>query len=128
MEGGDELLLELADDYLRHYRAGEQPTVDEYASKHPELADRIRELFPAMIAMEQPGPGATVDLAPPTERVGATIGRYKLLQRIGEGGFGVVFLAAATVAFAAGSPGILFAQSRRHVTVALGDQGLVELR
>jgi serine/threonine protein kinase/tetratricopeptide (TPR) repeat protein len=90
---GDELLLELADDYLRRCRAGEQPTVDEYVSKHPELADRIRELFPAMIAMEQPGPGATVDLAPPTERVGAIIGRYKLLERIGEGGFGVVYMA-----------------------------------
>src|SRR5262245_12642822 len=90
---GDELLLELADDYLRRYRAGEQPTEDEYVSKHPELADRIRELFPAMVAMEQPRPGATVDLAPPNERVGATIGRYKLLQRIGEGGFGVVYMA-----------------------------------
>ncbi len=90
---GDELLLELADDYLRRYRAGEEPTVDEYAAKHPEFAERIRELFPAMIAMEQPGPGATVDLAPPTERVGATIGRYKLLERIGEGGFGVVYMA-----------------------------------
>src|SRR5262245_57200097 len=90
---GDELLLELADDYLRRYRAGEEPSVDEYAAKHPEFADRIRELFPAMNAMEQPGPGATVDLAPPSERVGATIGRYKLLERIGEGGFGVVYMA-----------------------------------
>jgi len=90
---GDELLLELADDYLRRYRAGEQPTVDEYVAKHPELADRIQELFPAMIAMEQPGPGATVDLAPPTERVGAMVGRYKLLEQIGEGGFGVVYMA-----------------------------------
>jgi tetratricopeptide (TPR) repeat protein/serine/threonine protein kinase len=92
-QSGDELLLELADDYLRRSRTGEQPTVDEYVSKHPELADRIRELFPAMMAMEQHGPGATVDSAPPTERVGATIGRYKLLERIGEGGFGVVYMA-----------------------------------
>ncbi|HKB37469.1 MAG TPA: protein kinase [Gemmataceae bacterium] len=90
---GDELLLELADDYLHRYRAGEEPSVDEYVSMHPEFADRIRELFPAMIAMEQPAPGATVDLAPPTERVGAIIGRYKLLERIGEGGFGVVYMA-----------------------------------
>ena len=67
--------------------------MDEYAAKHPEFADRIRELFPAVIAMEQPGLGATVDFAPPTERVGATIGRYKLLERIGEGGFGVVYMA-----------------------------------
>jgi WD40 repeat protein/serine/threonine protein kinase len=90
---GDDLLAELADDFLRRYRAGEQPSVDEYATKHPELADQIRELFPAVIVMEQPGLGATVDLAPPAERVGAIIGRYKLLERIGEGGFGVVYMA-----------------------------------
>jgi WD40 repeat protein/serine/threonine protein kinase len=89
---GDELLLELADDYLRRYRAGEQLTLDEYVSKHPELADRIRELFPAILAMEQPAPGATVDLAA-TERVGEMVGRYKLLERIGEGGFGLVYMA-----------------------------------
>ena len=30
---------------------------------------------------------------PPGERVGGTVGRYKLLERIGEGGFGLVFMA-----------------------------------
>jgi serine/threonine protein kinase len=90
-ECDDELLAELTDDFLRRYRAGERPSADEYASKHPELADRIRDLFPAVVMMEQPS--ATVDLAPATERVGAIIGRYKLLERIGEGGFGVVFMA-----------------------------------
>src|SRR4030095_13675626 len=33
---------------------------------------------------------------PPTESAGTQIGPYKLLQQIGEGGFGVVFLAAQT--------------------------------
>jgi eukaryotic-like serine/threonine-protein kinase len=91
-QAGDELLAKLADDFLRRHRAGERPSMDEYATRHPELADRIRALFPAMMAIEQPA-GATFDFAPPTERVGATIGRYKLLEQIGEGGFGIVYMA-----------------------------------
>ena len=36
---------------------------------------------------------ATVDEPPLTERPGTLIGPYKLLEQIGEGGFGVVFMA-----------------------------------
>jgi serine/threonine protein kinase len=80
----------LADDFLHRHRAGECPDVNEYTSKHPLLASRILELFPVILAMEQSS-------ATTAERVGSTVGRYKLLERIGEGGFGVVYMAEQLV-------------------------------
>ena len=90
---GDELLAELTEDFLSRYRTGERPSVDEYTSKYPELACRIRDVFSAVVMMEQPGSGAAFDFGPSAERVGAIIDRYKLLERIGEGGFAVVYMA-----------------------------------
>ena len=33
----------LADSFLDRFRRGERPSIEEYAAKHPELADEIRE-------------------------------------------------------------------------------------
>src|SRR5208283_1227818 len=47
------LLTRLADEFAARYRAGERPSLQEYIDRHPELADDIRELFPAMVEIEQ---------------------------------------------------------------------------
>src|SRR4051812_2841323 len=85
----DELLASLSDEFVARYRRDEHPSIEDYAQRHPALADQIRDLFPAMMAIEQSSP----DIALETERLGSVIDRYKLLERLGEGGFGVVFMA-----------------------------------
>ena len=43
--------------------------------------------------MPPPGLAATLDVSPIAERPGTTIGPYKLLEEIGDGGMGVVYMA-----------------------------------
>src|SRR5262249_3376883 len=73
--------------------------LDEACGSHAELRARIEQLLQAHQAMGSihggsPGePVATVDEPPVCDRPGAVIGSYKLLEQLGEGGFGTVFLA-----------------------------------
>ena len=95
-DAAQELLGALGEDFVARYRRGERPALEEYIQKHPSLADEIRDLFPAMLALEQSGPASKGNPVLAGEQVGAVIGGYKLLERIGEGGFGVVFMAEQT--------------------------------
>jgi serine/threonine protein kinase/WD40 repeat protein len=80
---------ELAESFLRRYRQGEQPSITEYVSKHPELASEIRELFPALRMMEEAG----AERAKSTSegRRPEQIGSFRLLREVGRGGMGVVY-------------------------------------
>ena len=55
---GPDLFNLLADEFAARYRQGERPPLSEYTNKYPELAEQIRELFPALVAIEQFGGGA----------------------------------------------------------------------
>jgi WD40 repeat protein/serine/threonine protein kinase len=65
----------------------------------PELLQRVQELLASHDASHGPLDAppihrwATIDLPPIAERPGMSIGPYKLLQQIGEGGMGVVYMA-----------------------------------
>jgi serine/threonine protein kinase/tetratricopeptide (TPR) repeat protein len=86
----EELLARVADDFSSRFRRGERPRAEEYAEKHPELAVQIRQMLAAIALIEESRP---FDAQAAGEVPGTLLGPYKLLERIGEGGFGVVFMA-----------------------------------
>ena len=51
-------LQAIADEFLERFRRGERPSLTDYKGRHPDLADRIDEVLPALIELEQFG---TVD-------------------------------------------------------------------
>jgi serine/threonine protein kinase/WD40 repeat protein/tetratricopeptide (TPR) repeat protein len=86
---------ELAEEFAERYRRGERPSLDEYVERLPEMADEIREMFPALVEVEQVDEGRAeqdkeAKAARPAKAL-QQIGDYRILGQIGRGGMGVVY-------------------------------------
>jgi eukaryotic-like serine/threonine-protein kinase len=88
----------LAEEFAERIRRGEHPSLTEYVERYPEHADEIRDLFPALVMVEQfkPAPqevnGASAATSPPGRgNLPEQLGDYRIVRWIGEGGMGVVY-------------------------------------
>ena len=76
--------------------------LDEICGSNLELRQRVERLLDAQPKvgsfLEAPAAGPTLTFSAPSEleRPGTVIGPYKLLEQIGEGGMGVVYMAEQT--------------------------------
>jgi WD40 repeat protein/serine/threonine protein kinase len=87
----DVLLNRLAEDFAARYRQGERPALREYLEQYPELADDIRDLFPALAEMEQIKEDASAIESPAASPALEQLGDFRVLREIGHGGMGVVY-------------------------------------
>jgi serine/threonine protein kinase len=89
-----DLLDRLADEFAARYRRGERPSLQEYTDQYPELAGEIRDLFPAMVEIEQVEEVRREPAAEPepvTAPALQQVGDYRILREIGRGGMGIVY-------------------------------------
>src|SRR5437016_4448080 len=87
---------ELAEAFLERYRRGERPALTEYTRAHPGLAQEIRELFPALVMLEELGPasgkqGVAIGAVTGDGKALTHIGDYRILREVGRGGMGIVY-------------------------------------
>src|SRR5262245_54519565 len=86
----------LAEEFAERLRRGERPPLSEYIARRPDLADEIRELFPALVMMEKLKPAASETSGRETGRHAAGpmpewLGEFRIVREVGRGGMGVVY-------------------------------------
>src|SRR5258707_15849021 len=79
-------------DYLKKVCAGDEALLQKVHALLSAQVSASRVLSQPLVS-HQPTIRITPPPEPPGERVGDVIGRYKLMEKIGEGGFGAVYVA-----------------------------------
>jgi WD40 repeat protein/serine/threonine protein kinase len=94
---GEQALGLLIEELTVRLQAGEPVDVPAFLQEHPEHADRLRDLLPALnmladLARSAPsGSASGVRPAAPPDDLTGTLGDFRLLREIGRGGMGVVY-------------------------------------
>jgi serine/threonine-protein kinase len=90
----DPVVAELVEDLANRLQAGEPIDLEAVMREHPDQADRLRRLLPAVRALAELGSVANGSAPPPGtdgEPVRGLLGDFRIVHDIGRGGMGIVY-------------------------------------
>ncbi|MBI3467994.1 MAG: protein kinase, partial [Planctomycetes bacterium] len=87
------LLGQVANEFIDRLRRGEQPQIEEYAQRYPEIAPVLRQVLPAMLVMHSGSSELSAEAGLPTTQPAGPValGHFQIHREIGRGGMGIVY-------------------------------------
>src|SRR5262249_37282055 len=86
--GTDPILDDLIDAFAARLQTGEPVDPEAYAREHPERAEALRRILPAMMVLAELG---RLEATQPPEEGAGTLGDFRIVREIGRGGMGIVY-------------------------------------
>src|SRR5579883_1535610 len=83
------LISQIADEFMQRLERGEQPEIQDYAGRYPEIAAVLRQVLPALQVLRlsgASGSSASAEVQPE-----GPLGDFRIVREIGRGGMGVVY-------------------------------------
>jgi serine/threonine protein kinase/Tfp pilus assembly protein PilF len=91
-ESLESLVALVVDEFRERQRQGEQPNVEEYASRYPQAAELLRKVLASWQLMGLSGAGGFAGSFPGSEEpVSGLLGDFRVVREVGRGGMAVVY-------------------------------------
>ncbi|MBM4072818.1 MAG: tetratricopeptide repeat protein [Planctomycetes bacterium] len=93
-ESVESLVARVADEFIERHKQGERPDIEEYAVRHPEAAELLRNVLAALdiVGLASSPSHRRSDLhSLPADETPHLLGDFRIIREVGRGGMGVVY-------------------------------------